>query len=67
MSGDGALDLTRFLTTLAVVGREAGHLVYSRQRVFEQRVDADWVQGLIEAPPRLTGLRPQARLREAFE
>lgn len=42
--------LERFLSTLAVVAREERHLLFSRQRVFHEPINADWVRSLEEQP-----------------
>jgi hypothetical protein len=40
------LPIERFRQTLDVVGREAGHLAYSRSRLGAEAIDADWVASL---------------------
>lgn len=48
---DGTLTpLDRFLSTLATVAKEAKHLQWSRARLFEQDIDADWVDALADRP-----------------
>jgi len=44
------LPVDRFLQTLDVVTRQAEHLAYSRSRLFENRIDAGWVESLTENP-----------------
>lgn len=56
MRESDSLGRKRFLDTLAVVGREAEHLTYSRERVFSKAVDADWVRGLDHDPLRAEAL-----------
>lgn len=50
MSEARLLPLGRFLHTLNIVYREGRHLAFSRQHLFAQAIDADWVRGLEEAP-----------------
>jgi hypothetical protein len=44
------LPIERFRQTLEVVGREAGHLAYSRTRLGAEAIDADWVASLPRHP-----------------
>lgn len=44
------LPLDRFLATLEVVAREGRHLVFSRNRLFAEEIDAAWVEALSEKP-----------------
>lgn len=50
MTLDDLLPIERFRQTLEVVGREAGHLAYSRSRLAAERIDADWVASLAQHP-----------------
>ena len=40
------LPIERFLQTLEIVSREATHLTFSWERLYSQKIDADWVRGL---------------------
>jgi hypothetical protein len=42
--------IDRFLSTLAIVAKEARHLEWSRARLFEQNIDAKWVDSLTAQP-----------------
>ncbi len=42
----------RFLDTLLIVAKEARHLEWSRNRLFRQPIDADWVAALDHQPER---------------
>lgn len=42
--------IDRFLSTLAIVAKEAKHLEWSRVRLFEQKIDASWVDSLPAQP-----------------
>lgn len=42
--------IERFLTTLAIVAKEARHLEWSSTRLFEQNIDAAWVASLANQP-----------------
>jgi len=42
--------IDRFLSTLAIVAKEAMHLEWSRARLFEQNIDAKWVDSLTAQP-----------------
>lgn len=44
------LPIDRFLSTLAIVGKEAEHLEWSRLRLFAQAIDTDWVESLSTRP-----------------
>lgn len=44
------LPVERFRQTLEVVGRQAGHLAYSRSRLGAETIDADWVASLRQHP-----------------
>lgn len=44
------LPLDRFLDTLNIVAREGQHLAYSREKLFNEHIDAAWVAALAEAP-----------------
>ena len=50
MKASSPLPVDRFLATLTVVAREAGHLEWSRARLFAQRIDALWVRSLNNQP-----------------
>ena len=47
---DNILPVNRFLSTLAVVAKEVEHLEWSRSRLFEQNIDAAWVESLTARP-----------------
>lgn len=40
------LPVARFLQTLEIVAKEGRHLTYSRNRLFNQNIDVDWVDNL---------------------
>lgn len=44
------LAVSRFLAVLEVVAREADHLAYSRDRVFAEAIDTEWVNRLANQP-----------------
>jgi hypothetical protein len=46
----GLLPVERFVKTLYIVWREAGHLSYSWHRLFPAPIDAAWVTALAKAP-----------------
>lgn len=50
MSDTPLLPVDRFLHTLTIVYREGCHLDYSRQRLFAEPIDTEWVRGLERAP-----------------
>ncbi len=50
MSDDALLPLDRFVATLATVAREGEHLSWSRERLYAQPVDVNWVRELEHAP-----------------
>jgi hypothetical protein len=46
----GLLPIERFRQTLAIVGREAEHLDFSRSRLSASLINADWVASLAHDP-----------------
>ena len=50
MSPNNLTPIDRFLSTLAIVAREAKHLEWSRARLFGQPIDATWVESLAVNP-----------------
>jgi hypothetical protein len=42
--------LERFIATYSIVAKEANHLEWSRSRIFQQPIDADWVDSLSQEP-----------------
>jgi hypothetical protein len=50
MTPTSLLPIDRFLSTLAVVAKEASHLEWSRARLFEPHIDASWVESLAVRP-----------------
>ena len=50
MSDSRRPPIDRFLSTLTVVAKEASHLEWSRSRLFEQNIDAAWVESLTARP-----------------
>lgn len=50
MTTDQQLARNRFIQTLQIVAREARHLAYSRQRLYAEPIDTDWVRGLDNNP-----------------
>jgi hypothetical protein len=50
VTGAGLLPVARFHQTLEVVGREAKHLRYSQGRLFQEDIDAAWVESLERYP-----------------
>jgi len=50
VSDDALLPLDRFVATLATVAREGEHLSWSRERLYAQPVDVNWVREFEYAP-----------------
>ncbi len=50
MTPSAAPPADRFVATLAIVAHEGEHLAYSLERLFSERIDADWVRGLEKRP-----------------
>jgi len=50
MSAHNVLPVDRFLSTLAIVAKEARHLEWSRARLFAQKIDAARVDSLAPQP-----------------
>ncbi len=50
MNGEHLLPVDRFLHTLGIVQREGRHLAWSRERLFNEPVDTDWVRALESRP-----------------
>jgi hypothetical protein len=44
------LPIDRYLSTLAIVAKEADHLEWSCSRVFDQNIDSAWVESLTSQP-----------------
>ena len=42
--------LERFIATFSIVAKEARHLEWSRKRIFQHPIDADWVESLSRQP-----------------
>ena len=43
--------LDRFLASLAIVAKEAKHLEWSRAHLFQESIDAQWVDSLADQLP----------------
>lgn len=54
MAGYALLPIERFISTLAIVAKEAAHLDWSRMRLFHAPIESAWVQHL-ETDPLLAG------------
>ena len=52
----GVQPLERFLSTMQTVSREGLHLAYSWRRLYEEPIDAAWVQNLDDRPDLAEGL-----------
>jgi hypothetical protein len=50
MTAEKITPLDRFLATLAIAAKEAGHLEWSRARLFAQNIDSAWVESLATQP-----------------
>jgi len=50
MIAGNLLPIDRLLSTLAIVAKAAGHLEWSRARLFDQNIDATWVDSLGTQP-----------------